>query len=67
MHRLLPIGVLVAVLFVAVPANAATSVLVMPDPVLVGTLSLVQGPIITEQSSGDIGRGTGTPRTGGPP
>jgi alpha-tubulin suppressor-like RCC1 family protein len=59
-HRLLPIGVLVAVLFAAVPANAATSLLVMPDPVLVGTLSFVQGPIITEQSSGDIGQGTVT-------
>src|SRR5215468_2840057 len=60
-HRLLPIGALVAVLVAVVsagtPANAALSVLVMPDPVLVGTLSFVQGPIITEQSSGDIGRG----------
>jgi len=61
MHRLLPAGavvaVLVAVASAGTPANAATSVLVMPDPVLVGTLSLVQGPIITEQSSGEIGRG----------
>src|SRR5262245_60768523 len=60
-HRLLPIGVVVAVLVALMstgtPANAAASVLVMPDPVLVGTLSFVQGPIITEQSSGDIGRG----------
>ena len=60
-HRLLPIGALVAVLAAVVSAGtsayAATSVLVMPDPVLVGTWSLVQGPIITEQSSGDIGRG----------
>jgi len=63
-HRLLPVGVFVAVLValvsVATPANAATSLLVMPDPVLVGTSSLVQGPIITEQSSGDIGKGTVT-------
>jgi alpha-tubulin suppressor-like RCC1 family protein len=63
-HRLLLIGVvvagLVAVVSVGTPANAATSVLVMPDPVLVGTSSLVQGPIITEQSSGDIGQGTVT-------
>jgi len=63
-HRLLPIGALVAVLAAVVSAGtsayAATSVLVMPDPVLVGTWSLVQGPIITEQSSGDIGRGTVT-------
>jgi alpha-tubulin suppressor-like RCC1 family protein len=64
MHRLLPIGVvaaaLIAVVPVGAPANAATSVLVMPDPVLVGTSSLVQGPIVTEQSSGDIGQGTVT-------
>src|SRR5262245_46851116 len=64
MHRLLPIGALAAVLVAVVsagtPAYAATSMLVMPDPVLVGTWSLVQGPIITEQSSGDIGRGTVT-------
>jgi hypothetical protein len=63
-HRLLPIGVFVAVLValvsVATPANAATSLLVMPDPVLVGTSSLVEGPIVTEQSSGDIGKGTVT-------
>jgi hypothetical protein len=59
-HRLLPIGVLVAALSVAVPANAATSVLVMPDPVLVGTSSLVEGPIVTEEASGDIGQGTVT-------
>jgi alpha-tubulin suppressor-like RCC1 family protein len=64
MRRLLPLGasvaVLVAVVFAGTPAYAATSMLVMPDPVLVGTLSLVQGPIITEQSPGDIGRGTVT-------
>jgi hypothetical protein len=30
------------------------------DPVLVGTTSLVEGPIVTEQSSGDIGQGTVT-------
>jgi hypothetical protein len=45
---------------IAAPAYAATSVVVMPDPVLVATPSAVGGPVITEVSSGEIGTGTVT-------
>jgi alpha-tubulin suppressor-like RCC1 family protein len=55
---LLAFTAIVATLLVASPARAATAILTMPDPVFVGTTGPVQGPVITERSSGDIGTGT---------
>jgi alpha-tubulin suppressor-like RCC1 family protein len=57
---LLSLSTIVATVLVGSPAQAATVVVTMPDPVLVGTTGLVQGPVLTEQASGDIGTGTVT-------
>ncbi|MET8833950.1 hypothetical protein ABZV78_08555 [Micromonospora sp. NPDC004540] len=64
MHRsrtaLFTVGLVAGTATIATPAYAATPVVGMPDPVLVATPSAVDGPVITEVSSGEIGTGTVT-------
>jgi Regulator of chromosome condensation (RCC1) repeat len=53
-------GLVGGTLIIPAPAHAASPVVGMPDPVIVATPTLVDGPVVTEVSSGDIGTGTVT-------